>query len=118
MPGAGAMPIRKRAGQRRTRITLWSSGTTKDPLLGQQAGVFAQFGSDWAAMDEIPFIINATEHGVLYKVTLKYRSDLISEFETNKKRVQIRGGGKTLTLLEIENPERRNIDLILDCAVA
>jgi hypothetical protein len=111
-------PIRKRAGQRRTRVTLWEAGTTLDELGGQTPGDFEQFGSDDAAIDELPFIVNASEHGVLYNVTVPYRADVIASFETDKKRVQIRGGGKTLNLLEIENPERRNIELVLHCAVA
>lgn len=111
-------PNRKRAGQRRNRIVLSSSGTTKDEIGGQTAGAFEEFGRDWAAIEEVPFIINATEHGVLYKVTIRYRADVISEFETLKKRVQITGTGKTLNLLEIENPERRNIEIVLHCAVA
>ena len=77
-----------------------------------------QFGTDEAAVDEVPFIVNASEHGVLYKVTIKYRTDIVSEFETLKKRVQVRFEGRVLNLLEIENPERRNIEQILHCAVA
>lgn len=118
MAGPGALPIRKRAGQRREQITLWSASTTVDPLLSQESGVFTQFGTDEAAIEEIPFIVNASEHGMLYKVSLRYRDDVITQFETNKKRVQVRGTGKTLNLLEIENPERRNIELVLHCAVA
>jgi hypothetical protein len=114
----GGLPVRKRAGQRRERVTLWSSDTDVDTLLSQTAGQFSQFGTDQAAIDEIPFIVNASEHGMLYKVTIRYREDIFTEFETNKKRVQIRTEGKTLTLLEIENPERRNIEMILHCAVA
>lgn len=114
----GTTPTRKRAGQLRTRIVLYSSGTDKDPLLGQTDGDFVEFGRDWAAIDEVPFIVNATEHGILYKVTVGYRADIVSEFETLKKRVQIIGGGKTLNLLEIENPERRNIQVVLHCSVA
>jgi hypothetical protein len=118
MPFGGSTPTRKRAGQRQVRIVLSSSGTVKDTIGGQTAGAFVEFGRDWAAIDEVPFIVNATEHGILYKVTVPYRADVISEFETLKKRVRIVGGGKTLNLLEIENPERRNIELVLHCAVA
>lgn len=114
----GGVPIRKRAGQRRTLVTLWESGTTKDEIGGQTEGVFTQFGRDYAAIDEIPFIVNATEHGMLYNVTVRYREDIPTKFETDNKRVRVIGGGKTLNLLEIENPERRNIELVLHCAVA
>jgi hypothetical protein len=117
MPGGGLVPIRKRAGQRRTRATFWSAASTRDVIGGQPSGVFSQFGVDQVAVDEIPFVINASEHGVLYKVTTKYRSDIVTQFETNKRRVQVRVPGKTLNLLELENPERRNIELILHCAV-
>lgn len=114
----GIIPVRKRAGERRITITLWWSDTNVDALLSQQDSEYEQFGTDEAAVDEIPFIVNATEHGMLYKVTVKYRTDVVTKFETDKKRVQVRGGGRTLNLLEIENPERRNIELILHCAVA
>ena len=118
MPFGGSTPTRKRAGQRSILVTLWSAGTTKDAILGQTPGAFVQFGTDDAAIDEVPFIVNATEHGVLYKVTLLYRADIVTEFETLKKRVRVIGGGKTLALLEIENPQRRNIQMVLHCAVA
>ena len=117
MPGVAA-PIRKRAGQRRILITFYESDQTKDTMGGQPAGEFTSFGTDYAAIDEIPFIVNATEHGMLYNVTVRYRADVVTVFETEDKRVQIVGGGKTLNLLEIENPERRNVELILHCAVA
>lgn len=117
MPNQG-LPVRKRAGQRRERVTLWSSTAAVDTLLSQTPGDFTQFGSDWAAMDEILWVKDASEHGKTYEVTIKYRSDIVTEFETSKKRVQVRGAGVTLNLLEIENPERRNRDLVLHCGAA
>jgi head-tail adaptor len=111
-------PLRKGAGQRRQRITLWSSSSAVDGLLSQTEGQFSQFGQAWAAMDEVLWVKDASEHGKTYEVTIKYRSDVVAEFETSKKRVQVRGAGVTLNLLEIENPERRNRDLVLHCAVA
>jgi hypothetical protein len=118
MANLGSVPVRKRAGQRRERITLWSSSSAVDGLLSQTPGQFTQFGADWAAIDENLWVKDASEHGKTYEVSVKYRSDIVTEFETSKKRVQIRGTGLTLNLLEIENPERRNRDLVLHCAVA
>lgn len=114
----GLVPVRKRGGERRTRVTFSESTTVKDSIGGQTAGEFDDFGADWAAIDEVPFIVNATEHGVLYKVTVKYRSDLVTKFETEKKRIRVTGSGKVLNVLELENPQRRSIELILHCAVA
>ena len=116
MPMGGVTPVRKRAGQRRTRITLWATSEDVDSLLSQQDGEWAQFGTDDAAIDEIPFVMNESEHGMLHKVTIKYRTDVVEQFNTDNTRVQIRGGGLTLNVLEIENAERRNIELILHCA--
>jgi hypothetical protein len=116
--GAARTPTRTRAGQRRTRITLWSSEDTKDVILGQPEGDWEQFGTDDAAIEQVPFITNATEHGAMYRVTIKYRSDIIPLFDQGRKRMQIRSDTLTLTLLEIESPEQRNIDLVLHCAVA
>lgn len=118
MPGGGIVPVRKRAGQRRTRITLWATTEAVDSLLSQQDGTFVQFGTDDAAIDEMAFIMNESEHGILHKVTVKYRADVVARFATANTRVQVRGGGLTLNLLEIENPERRDIELILHCAPA
>lgn len=109
---------RKGAGQQRTRMGLLSSSTVKDTIGGQTAGEFTAFGNGWAAVEEVPFIVNASEHGVLYKLTTTYRGDIVNEFETLKRRVRITIPGKALTLLEIENPDRRNRQLVLHCAVA
>lgn len=117
MPFGGGKSNYRGASKRRTRITLYSSETTKDDIGGQTEGAFIEFGRDHAAIDEIPFIVSATEHGMLYKVTVMYRADIVEEFDV-KKRVQVVGGGLTLNLLEIENAERRNVQLILHCAVA
>jgi hypothetical protein len=112
-------PVRKRAGQRRHRVTLQVSTTVLTTLGGQQDGEFTTFGHDHASIDEIPFIVNATEHGILADLTIRYRADIVSQFEADNKRVRILGPDeKVYTLLEIENPERRNIELILHCAPA
>ena len=111
-------PVRKRSGQRRIRVTLLASGVTRDGMGGRAAGEFTEFGRDDAAIDEVPFIINSAEHGMLFVATLPYRSDVVTKFETEKKRIQVQGDGKTLNVLEIENPERRNVELLLHCAQA
>ncbi len=118
MPGGGLVPIRKRAGQRRHRVTLQSSDTTKDSLGGQTEGDYTAFGTDHAAIDEIPFIVNGSEHGMLYKIAIRYRADILTEFEVERRRVQIVQGSRVFNLLEIENPERRNVELVLHCAPA
>jgi hypothetical protein len=111
-------PVRKRPGQRRIRVTLLESGVTRDAIGGRTAGVFTSFGTDDAAIDEVPFIVHSAEHGMLFVVTLPYRSDVVTKFETENKRIQIQGDGKTLMLLELENPERRNVELLLHCSKA
>jgi len=111
-------PIRTRAGQRRHRVTLQSSETTKDVLGGLQSGDYTPFGTDQAAIAEIPFIVNGSEHGMLYDVTIRYRADVVTEFRVNKKRVRVVAADQTYDVLEIENPEHRNIELIMHCAPA
>jgi hypothetical protein len=100
------------------RVTLLESGVTRDAIGGRTAGVFTSFGTDDAAIDELPFIVNSAEHGMIYVVTLPFRSDVVTKFEVEKKRVQVQGDGKTLMVLELVNPERRNIDLVLHCSQA
>ena len=121
MPGGGALtPVRKRAGQRRHTVTLSSSETTTDDLLSQLPGEYEDFGRDQVAIEEIPFIVDGSEHGMLYNITLKWRADIVSEFLTLKKRVRITKDSDSFAfdLLEIENPEQRNIELVLHCAQA
>lgn len=114
----GLVPIRKRANQRRHRITIRSSITTVDSIGGLPEGNYVQFGQDWAALDEIPFVQNSTEHGMLYKWTIKYRRDVLEEFENSNKRVQVLDTVRAYNVLEVENPEGRNIELIMHCAPA
>jgi head-tail adaptor len=124
MPGSGAIPVRKRAGQRNVRISLQSAGPVKDVIGGQTTGQFVEFGTDDAAIEETPFVVDASEHGITYKVTIKYRTDVITEFRSTspKKRVRVvttDEEGLTLTVLEIQNPERgRSIELVLHCVAA
>lgn len=83
---------------------------------GHPDGDYETFGTDWAAMEEIPFVVNSSEHGMLYKFTVRYRADVISEFETSGKRVRVVDRVRSYNVLEIENPEGRNVELILHCA--
>ena len=106
------------SGQRRVKIELRSSTTTVDVLGGLPQGNYSAFGNDWAELSEIPFIVSSTEHGMLYQFVIRYRADIISEFETQKKRVRVVDGVREYQVLEIENPEQRNIELKLHCAPA
>jgi hypothetical protein len=106
------------SGQRRIRITLKSSSTTADVLGGLPQGNYSEFGQDWAELAEIPFIVSSTEHGMLYQFTVRYRADILNEFETLKKRVRVVDTVRQYQVLEIENPEQRNVELKLHCAPA
>ena len=117
MPGPGSLPVRERSGQRRHKMSLQASGSTLDTMGGLTSGSFTEFGQDEADITEVPFVVNATEHGLLYKVTIKYRSDVVTKFYTEKKRLQVvTPAGRSLSVLELENPEARNIELVLHCA--
>lgn len=106
------------SGQRHVRITLKSSTTAKDVLGGLPQGNYDEFGEDWADIAEVPFIVSATEHGMLYQFTIRFRQDILTEFEVEKKRVRVVDSVREYNLLEIENPEQRNIELKLHCAPA
>ena len=111
-------PTSKMSGQRRHYVALQSSGTTKDTIGGQQDGDYQEFGHTWANIQDIPFIVSGSEHGVLYDITIPYRADLIDEFKTSRKRVQVVASDRTYNLLEIEDPEHRRHQLVLHCAPA
>lgn len=108
---------RTSAGRRRTPVTLWATTSARDPLLGQPAG-FQQFGRDFVEIETVPFIVNAAEHGFLYRVKMNYRSDVVTAFRTFHKRVQIRARTLTLNVVEINDVEQRSIELVLHCAEA
>lgn len=104
------------SGQRHLSITLKSSISTADALGGLPEGDYVEFGTDWAEITEIPFIISSTEHGMLYRFVIRFRQDLLTEFEVEKKRVRVVDDTREYNVLEIENPEKRNRELHLHCA--
>lgn len=117
MPGIGGQtPIRKRAGQRRHRVSLEQGTEVKDVIGGETTTLWTSFGHDWAAIDETPFIVSETEASLLYRVTLRYRADVITRF-TAGGALRVVGETRTLKVLQVENPEERNIELILHCSV-
>ena len=116
MPGGmGSTPIRKRAGQRKHHITLQEGTTVEDTLGGESTTQWSAFGQDAAAIDEIPFIVSESEAAILYNVTIKYRSDVVSKF-ADQIAIRVVSAAQTMKVLQLENPEQRNIELILHCA--
>lgn len=107
------VPLRKRAGQRRHRIELQEGVTVTDGM-GGRSQTWTEFGTDWAAVDNQPFIVSETQAAVLYQVTLKYRADVVTRWDAGTQ-MRVVGGGKTLKVLAVVNPEQRNIELILHC---
>lgn len=115
MPGIGQTPLRKRAGQRRHRVSIEQGTEVKDSIGGESTSLWTAFGSDWAAIEETPNIISDTEASLLYRVTLKYRSDVRTRFADGGA-LRVVSVNRTLKVLQIENPEERNIELILHCS--
>jgi head-tail adaptor len=108
-----AIAIRKRPGQLRHRIELQEGVTVTDET-GGGSETWPAFGNDWAAMDPMPFVVSETQATVLFQVTIRYRSDLVSKYEAGKQ-LRVVGNGKTLKVLAIVNAEERNRDLVMHC---
>jgi head-tail adaptor len=85
--------------------------------LGGRSQTWPAFGTDWAAIDNQPFIVSETQAAVLYQVTVRFRQDVIDRFDAGTQ-IRVVGGGRTVKVLAIVNPEQRNIELVLHCGDA
>jgi head-tail adaptor len=110
-------PTRKGAGQRRHHATLEEAIVTTDVLGGRAATSWESFGRWWVAINELPFFKDEKEASQTYQVTGPYRADVV-EKHADKIMLRVVGGGKTLKVVIVQNPEQRNRDLILHCVDA
>lgn len=108
-----AIAIRKRIGQLRHRVEFQEGVRVTDET-GGAAETWPAFGEDWAAMDEMPFVVSETEATVLYQISMRYRSDVATKFQAGTQ-LRVVANTKTLKVLAIVNSEDRNRDLILHC---
>jgi head-tail adaptor len=97
----------KAIGDRHQRVTLWSATLTVDAL-GGTSEVWAEYGSAWGAVSELPFAKDEANAAMLRIVEIPYRSDV----QTGH-RVSV--GTLTLKILLVGNPELRNKALQLHC---
>jgi SPP1 family predicted phage head-tail adaptor len=113
--GNVSVPLRKGAGQRRTRITL-QHGTAVLDALGGRTQTWTTYGHDWAAVDETLLKFDDTQASVGYVLTIPYRADVeTKQLAGTQQRVVF--GDRTTKVLAVMNPEQRNRDLVLQCAL-
>lgn len=113
---AGEQRDWKRAGQRQHRVVL-QEGVPVIDALGGRSQTWPSFAEDWAAIDSLPLVVSETEATILFQVTLKYRAD-VAEKHAAGTQLRVVGGGVTLKLLDLINPEQMNVALVLHCARA
>lgn len=111
----GIVPVRKGAGQLRHRVAL-QEGIAITDAIGGRTQSWSTYGHDQVAMEPVPLVVSDTQASVIYTVTLRYRSDLDEKQKAGTQQ-RVVGGGRTLKVLAVVDPEQRHRDLILQCAV-
>lgn len=87
-----------------------------DQLRGRSQ-TWSTYGHDWAGIDETLLKVDDTQASVGYVVTIPYRTDVESkQIAGTEQRVVY--GERTFKVLAVMNPEQRNRDLVLQCALA
>lgn len=109
------IPLRKGAGARRVRIALEEGDWQLDPLRGRTQ-TWSQYGHDWAGIDETLVKLDDTQASVGYVVTIPYRAD-VEQKQIAGTAQRVIFGDRTLKVLAVMNPEQRNRDLVLQCAL-
>lgn len=84
---------------------------------GRSEPTWTDFGTWWAKVSVVPFIVNETDAAMLYQVEGPYRSDVWTRFKTGTG-VRIVTSDLTLKVIQIENPQLRNRTLVAHCADA
>jgi len=110
------LPLRKRAGQYRHSVVLQRGDAVTDPL-GGRSQTWTEIVTTKAAIESEPAIKSELEAAVFYQVTLRYRSDVVTLLDAGTQ-IRVVGGGRTVKVLAMTNPEQRNIELILHCGDA
>jgi SPP1 family predicted phage head-tail adaptor len=114
VPG-GVVPLRKGAGARRCYIAL-QHGTAVVDALGGRTQAWSTYGHAWAGIDETLLKFDDTQASVGYVLTISYREDVESkQLAGTQQRVVY--GDRTMKVLAVMNPEQRNRDLVLQCAL-
>jgi len=115
---ANVVPVRKGAGQRRRKVQL-QRGVAVVDAIGGRSQTWPSFGTEWAAVEPIPFVVSEVQATVMYTVTMRYRADVVeNDLAGMQQRVVDEDAGITLKILTVVNPELRNRDLVLSCALA
>ena len=108
-------PLRKGAGARRSRVAIQEGGWVLDAL-GGRTETWSTYGHDWAGIDETLLKFDDTQASVGYVLTLPYRADIeTKQLAGTQQRIVV--GDRTLKVLAVMNPEQRNRDLVLQCAL-
>lgn len=116
MASGGQTPPRKSAGARRHRVALQQGVSTLDALRGRTQ-TWTTYATVWAAIDEMPAVVSETQATVLYQVTLLFRADTFAKYLAGTQQ-QVLTTQKALKVIEVVNPDERNLDLVLYCALA
>jgi SPP1 family predicted phage head-tail adaptor len=111
----GLTPLRKGAGARRCRVTL-QHGTAVLDALGGRTQTWSTYGHDWAGIDETVLKVDDTQASIGFTMTIPYRADVATkQLAGTQQRVVF--GDRTFKILAVQNPEQRNRDLVLVCAL-
>jgi SPP1 family predicted phage head-tail adaptor len=84
--------------------------------LGGRTQSWSTYGHDWAGVDESLLKVDDTQASIGFTITIPYRTDVESkQIAGTQQRVVF--GDRTFKILAVINPEQRNRDLVLQCAL-
>lgn len=105
------------AGERHAHVTLQYATLTTDAMGGRSDPTWTEFGTWWAKVTVVPFIVSDTEATLLYDLEGPYRADLVDRFNAGTS-IRAVVNGDTLKVFQVENPQLRNRTLIAHCGKA
>jgi head-tail adaptor len=91
-------------------------GTAVLDAMGGRTQSWSTYGHAWAGVDEVLLKFDDTQASVGFAVTFPYRSD-VEEKQLAGVQQRVVLGDRTMKVLAVMNPEQRNRDLVLQCAL-
>jgi hypothetical protein len=103
-------------GQRRERIEIQRATTVTDAMGGRSDTRFREFGTWWAKVTVVPFVVSDTQATMVYQLEGLYRRDVVDLFNGGLGlRAVVRKLNLTMKVLTIEMPRLANRTMVLHC---
>ena len=112
-------PTVKRAtiGQRRERVQIQKATTVTDSMGGRTDNRWREFGTWWAKVTVVPFVVSDTQATMLYQLEGLFRQDVLDLFNAGTGlRAAVKKSDLTMKVMAVEVPKLGNRNMVLHCA--